>query len=226
MRLSKYITEDAYDDVRVLKHIVSRECKPFLKEFGVEYKHDRCIWRGAKQYSKNITRIKTRQDRQPRYNHFLHSYLSKISKKIFGWDIRTKGVFTGSVNVSKGYGKRYIFIPIGKYRYVWTDLDSSDIYTMYDRYELFSREKTYIGFEEDEMSPEEYKKYKKDQETSINNDLEDLENDIYNEYKDMYETSGLNLRSTKPFEAVFDCKEYLLINGDSYHIFKMAMMEL
>lgn len=201
MRLRHYITEDTDHDVRVLKHIVSRECKPFLKEFGMEYKHDRVIWRGAKQYPNNINRVKTRKDRRARFNVHLHKYLSKISKQIFGWDIRTEGVFTGGSNVASPYGKKYIFIPIGKYRYVWVDLDMSPIYDLYDYYERNS-----IGGVKDGVP------------------LEDIEDNIKFEYENNYKTYYLNLASN--FEAIFDCKEYLLINADSYHILKMTMMEL
>jgi hypothetical protein len=50
----------------------------------------------------------------------MHELLGDISKKYFGWNIRTEGVFTGSKKLALkfGQGNVYIFIPIGKYRYV------------------------------------------------------------------------------------------------------------
>ena len=226
MRLTQYITEEK-DVIENLTNTISKECKPFLKEFGISYKHDRCIWRGAKSNYKDIvTRVKTRKDRLPRYNKRTHEYLSKISKEIFGWNIRSEGIFTGSVSISKGYGKKFVFIPIGKYRYVWVDLNESNIYRLYDRYELTLQGAENIEYERHGMDKKDFEKYKKDQLEEINVDVEDIKNKIYDEYKNKYKTSGLNLDSSHSFEAIFDCKEYLLINADSYHVIKLAMSEL
>ena len=141
MRLQHYITEAAMSDRTKgqLKDYIEKNCKQFLKEFGVRYVHLSFIYRGMKTRNiKQFSIIKARTDRKPRYiEEDLHKYLCKISKELFGWNARTEGVFTGSANITNAYGQRDIFIPIGKYKYVY-NTDVSEIYGLYDDYDYLN----------------------------------------------------------------------------------------
>jgi len=204
MRLQSYINESLSDHQKnKLKKVLEDKCQPFLKEFGMRYVHFDFIYRGLKRRTVNtIDIIKTRTDRKPRIvNNKLHTRLNKIGKELFGWNIRSEGVFTGGTKVTAAYGNVCIFIPVGKYKYVYNP-DISKIYALYDEYdnnEWYSDD--YIP-SDDKHSVEKWK----DKRAKI-------EKKIYNIYKNDYKTSGLvNILNEFEFEAIFQCKEYLVVN--------------
>ena len=180
-----------------LKDYIEKNCQPFLKEFGVRYAHMFFIYRGMKTRNpKQFAIIKPRTDRKPRLIDIeLHKYLNKIGKELFGWNVRTEGVFTGSGQVAKQYGDVNIFIPCGKYKYIYNP-KVWKIYGLYDHYDyLNDKDAPYYSDEKDKRRI--------------------LLNDIYGLYKKDYKASGLvNDLNRDQFEAIFKCKEYLLINTD------------
>lgn len=169
----------------ILHVLTKKNTKPFLKEFGKMYGSNKFIYRGYGQGRKiGYLLKKTRTDRKPRYlNQDLHEHLSKLSKDLWGWDMRKEGVFTGDSNNANHYGSLWKFIPIGNYKYVYTP-DNLEIYSLYDLYV----------------------------ETPIEDERENIRNQLDELYKTKYMTKGLsNLLSSKSdFEAIFKCDEYIL----------------
>ncbi len=128
MRLYNYLNEEkSIDKIRRLS-------EPFFKEFGDAYKNDNFIWRGHNSVIDNFKTKKRRKGRKPRALSIKkHEYLNKISKELFGWNVRSEGVFCGYYGLATEWGTPYIFIPLGKYRYIWTT-EYPDIYELYDSF--------------------------------------------------------------------------------------------
>lgn len=124
---------------------------PFLKEFKVSYQNDNVIWRGHKDKI-DTYKVKYRhKDRNPRLlNKRLHKYLDSISQELFGWPVRSQGVFCGGTSLAREWGKPYIFIPLEDYEYIWTT-EYIDIYKYYN---------TTISLTFEEVKKELYTKYK------------------------------------------------------------------
>lgn len=193
-----------------IRNHIANDCKPFLKEFGVKYAHDFYIYRGLKRRSvKTADIIQSRTNRKPRLvSTKLHNYLNKIGKELFGWNIRSEGVFTGGYSVAKDYGKMFIFIPVGKYKYVYID-DTRDIYGLYDNFNYWSNE------DEPYYGPENGKEKE-----------EELKEQIYHTYKNYYKTKGLLTKTDNTFESIFKCKEYLVINTDHVETLRNIIREI
>ncbi len=173
-------------------NIINTQAKPFLKEFSNPLKQGKFIYRGltfsnfpgAKQYMIK----KTRKNRKPRYiRQDVHEYLSKISKELFGWDIRTKGVFTASKFLAEGYGNLSVFIPLGKYKYVYS-----------------------TGF----MLAYEYYIDKEKNTEFTDQDKQELYDIFYKYYHTSKLQKKLLLGSS--FEAIFQCKNHLLIKPNYF----------
>lgn len=189
MKFYRYINEgnrypEEYEDIKSI--LIKKNSKPFLKEFGKMYGSNKYIYRGYDAGQKTMGYIlkKSRTNRKPRFlPQDVHKHLSKLSKKLWGWDMRTEGVFTGDDTNASNFGQLWRFIPIGNYKYIYTT-EISDIYSIYDNYKL---------------SNDEEKKVLIDK-------LDDL-------YKTEYETKNLSsiLRSRVEFESIFKCKEYILV---------------
>ena len=227
MRLIHYLNEENDNTIDVIK----RECKPFLNEFGKCYKNRNFIYRGMKRGIPGKIELKVvRKDRRPKIiRKELHEYLSKISKELFGWDIRSEGAFTADSFIASRFGKVGIFIPIGIYKYVYVDLTKSDIYSLYDGYsdhmdarknwKHHKKSKYWEGREEDIK--------KKDK--MIEDDEKHYLERIYKEYKNNYKNDGLSklLGGSRQhiFESIFRCDKYFIITAKFYnenikHIFE------
>jgi len=124
--------------------IINKNCKKFVKEiqgYGFPYRGFASMDH-AKQvipHSSVLYEHQVRKDRQPRYiPKDLHKFLSEYSKKNFGWDIRTEGVFTASRNTAKNYSAfrepPKAVIPIGNYKYVCLSKNLIKLYGLYDAY--------------------------------------------------------------------------------------------
>jgi hypothetical protein len=138
MRLKQYINE-AMTDMEIVD-IIKKNCMPFLKE----YKSSNCnsiLWRGSSKPVSYIDKKKTRLDgRNPKdTSEVLHSELNYEFKNVFGWKVRN-GVFaTANKYASEKYGKAYMFFPIGKYKYVWSD-------KVHDLYQKISGNEKFYNF--------------------------------------------------------------------------------
>lgn len=178
MRLVNYLNEE---------HKAKKLAAPFLKEFGKEYASGNYVWRGHKDVIQYYKLKKRRTNRKPRLlDQELHEFLGRISNQLFGWNVRQEGVFTGSEDIASDWGNSYIFIPLGKYEYIWTN-KTLDIYDAYDRH---------------------YQAMKEGNETlagEIRNELEKL-------YRTSYKTTELSRSLNDSFEAIFNCDRYILID--------------
>lgn len=180
MRLKNYLTESEK---------IKKLSEPFFKEFGDAYMSGDFIWRGHKDKIDKSKTKKRRTNRKPRLLSLeLHEYLDEISKELFGWNVRSKGIFCGNYGIAENWGFPYIFVPLGNYRYIWNP-DFEKVYVKYDKFDNF--------FED---MPEE---------------KEEVKEELYREYQ-KYKTKGLPkaLSQETDFEAIFDCDHYLLISQD------------
>lgn len=184
MRFKKYLTEGVQD--KLIDQI-----QPFLKEFREQYKDGNFIYRGISSVQGGVKLKKARKDRKPKLIHQeLHELLGEYTKELFGWNVRSEGVFTGDRNTAEEYGRSFIFIPKGNYEYIWVSEDKQfEIYNLYD--EITSSLKSGKNILNIESSVDElktlYKNYRSDR---LNNYLEKNRN----------------------FEAIFRCDEYFIID--------------
>lgn len=160
MRFHNFITETfemSPGNWEKLKSIIDEKCQPFLKEKG---SWENMLFRGVKSPPKTWDERVTRTDRRPRLlSTELHDFLGKLTKKMFGWNTRTEGVFTTSkLSDARAWGQASIVFPIGKFQYIW--IDSTDvIYSLYDNRFMTSAEAE--GMIEKEMKNYQSKNLKK-----------------------------------------------------------------
>jgi hypothetical protein len=214
MRLQQYILNEA-TDIDKLREIISDHCQPFIKEFGKVYSssayHSSFIYRGMRKISGEYTIKKARTDRTPRFiDDKLHKFINDLGKKLFGWNIRTEGVFTGCYSKACNFGKPYIFIPIGKYKYVYI----KDTYRVYQLYDMHVAESGFLEAIEKKIQTSDDPKHekKRDKQLSI---LSDIEEEIKDIYSTQYKTSGLSrmLKTDNDWEAIFKCNKYIAVSN-------------
>jgi len=120
-RLYEYIEKDEISKLHGMFNDINKKCQPFLKEF----KSSNCknlLFRAVNKKIKLYEEIKPRQDRLPKDTPLnIHKLLDDKFNENFGWKARSEGVFVSSnMEKIKPYGLPYIFIPIGKYEYLWS----------------------------------------------------------------------------------------------------------
>ena len=139
MNLHQYIVEATLSQpdrnkFEVIWKSLWKECQPFLKEIkkmGGQKHH--FIWRGTDNTIGDFKRVKPRKNRYPKDTpQELHEKIDSAFYQKFKWYPRSEGVFTsGSKGQAKAYGTRYLFFPVGKYKFIW----SNDIDDLYSRFE-------------------------------------------------------------------------------------------
>jgi hypothetical protein len=133
MRLQTYLNEtiDPYIVNSIWKKL-TKDCMPFLKELKKSNSpRDKFFYRGfhgGNLYSE-IDKKKVRTNRNPMDTpQAIHDILNKSFKKKFGWNVRGEGSFaTSDKERAGGYGTPFLFFPVGKYKYVWSE-EVSDLY--------------------------------------------------------------------------------------------------
>lgn len=125
MRLVKYIIEgdgnhmiDEVDDIPIIGDIIKKDCAPYLREFSQMTR----FYRGTRQLSYSVNYMKPRNDRGPKdTDPDIHEWMDDWSQKKHGWKWRSQGLFTSTYsNATHGYGSdTYLFLPIGKYKYLY-----------------------------------------------------------------------------------------------------------
>lgn len=182
--------------------ILERDCKPFLDE--VKTNDIEPILRGARPLSDidglDIYKKEVRTDRNPLDTD------SEVSKLFddefnnqFGVRPRSNGVFTTKNNsTTSAYGLRYLFFPIGEYKYYWNP-DVDDFYTK------FKNEGWYKEVVKPSKGIARVYKYLKGF-TSIEDQIKSKVSLLVNGYKDDDLKSNINQ------EIIFICKEYYLVD--------------
>lgn len=144
MRLKSYLTErsdnikDNVNEINNILDMLKKDCKPFLNE----YKRNKSmgfLYRGTNKPVGLIQKVTSRlENRYPKDTpNELHDDLNFQFKRKFGWPVRN-GIFTvGRTTTAGGYGKAYIFFPIGKYSFVYST-SVPDLYTEFENENMLS----------------------------------------------------------------------------------------
>jgi len=130
-KLSRYIREAKQTDLEMVLSEIRENCGLWLKDPQAEG----LLYRGTKNMVDVIEKRKTRLDnRRPKDmpNH-LHDELNYHFKKKFGWKVRNGVFVTSNVGSARAYHHGpdpYIFMPIGKFEFVWSP-DVDDLFADY-----------------------------------------------------------------------------------------------
>jgi hypothetical protein len=140
MNVRNFLTEKSLstsnDLMRDIVFLIKRDCDHFLKEMKGSR---RLLYRGiselptqSKEIIDNVYKVLTRKNRKPAdMPNEIHIVINKKFKEKFGWQPRTEGVFTSfDSDIAYKYGNSYYFFPIGKYKYIYSDV-------VHDLYEYF-----------------------------------------------------------------------------------------
>jgi len=103
--------------------IITRDCKPFLKNVGSQP-----MYRGIKRrFISGLTTEVPRNDRVPLdSNPLAHEDLDKWFQANYGFKPRSQGMFcTGNLGRAHRYGVACYVFPIGEFKYVWFSEKSS-----------------------------------------------------------------------------------------------------
>ena len=131
MKLFKYIREEKQAHIEFVLNQLKENCAPWLKDPQA----NGLLYRGTRSPIINMKVVKARlDDRMPKdMPKDIHDELNYWFRKKFGWNVRN-GVFASSnIGIAKNYhheGDPYIFMPIGKYEYVWSP-EVGDLFTDY-----------------------------------------------------------------------------------------------
>jgi hypothetical protein len=203
VRLIRHLNEQtSFSDLElnILLETIHKECKPWVKEIG-DFSITTIpnpVFRGIKEGIR-VFRIKKgtrRIDRKPKYTQQeVFEIFDKAFADKFGWWARSKGVFTGSEHLAYSYGKTHIFFPMGKYRYVWSA-----------KYQKVWHNLTHPGTW-DMMNDTQKRLHLLDQ--------KEIAQEAVRYYKDR-NIRGVMRSADIAYEAIFECKKYLLINYKAY----------
>lgn len=188
--------------------ILERYCKPFLDE--VSSKGIECIFRGSRPSNNeeidnlDIYKKTVRTDRKALdSNKEISDMFDNIFDEKFGVRPRSSGVFTTKkFETTSAYSIRYIFVPIGDYKYYWNP-NCDDLYTNINTknwYRRFAKGWPY--------KPNMIKRFydyitKNNLEKEVHSSLEKLVNG--------YKNTDLEGNSNQ--EIMFICKEYYLLDA-------------
>jgi len=124
MRLKRHLNETKLNinQIDILDKIIltlEKECSLFLRELK---RCDGLLYRGVNSSNKDIFKKRVRNDRYPKdMMKELHDDVDDMFWSIHGWRARSEGSFvSGSTWTVKTYGKPFLYFPIGKYEYLWS----------------------------------------------------------------------------------------------------------
>src|SRR5574343_95087 len=198
MRFKTYIIEMeknlSIEETDIKK--IKKDCKIFIN-WQKTLHHPLPIYRGKSGLPNAINILTRRKNTRPIVNRLLDGMLQEK----FYWKPRSQGVFTcGKMETVSGYGVPNIFLPIGNYRYVW-----SNVY-----YDLFlSSPMSDINSSLLDRSTGEYKwKHKGAREEARN---------ILKRIIDTCIDYDLEKAILSGHEIMFDCNRYYLISDTQTH---------
>ncbi len=230
MRLARYIKEAKYDNeyiaTKVIYPMLVKNSKPFMIEFLRNQRKSgfKWLWRGTDKQITEIGAVTTRKNRKPKDTpQKVHELLDLLFFKKFGWKVRSEGVFTNPyANFVLPYGNyKYVFFPIGKYRYVWSSRVEDLFAQMYRRKltpdkadhlysEVFGNDEVLLPTSKEahfeEM--EKYKKWFKDP-TGWFAEVLKRSDEIINTYQD----DNMSMALAHRMEVTFNCKKYYLVES-------------
>lgn len=195
MKFLGFLNEDRYS-YEEIAGILRRHCAPFLAEMkrtGI-IPHDNpinwFIYRGIQgNFNGEIQLRKVRQFRNPTDTpKEVHKYIDKLFFMHYGWKARSQGVFCASKNMANTYGWAYVFVPVGKYEYLWSPFVADLFGTLLDM-NYITRDGKILDL--------------------FYNDREELDEMIKTAYKDSQIDKFMKM--FQEHEIMFKCKEYYLI---------------
>lgn len=209
MRLIRHLNEQtppikkgpSYLEADQLLELIHKECRPWLKEIG-DFNITTVVnpvFRGVNQSIRlyRIMKGARASDRTPKFTQKeVFEIFDKAFAERFGWWVRSKGVFTGSEYIAYSYGSgQYVFMPMGKYRYVWSTKYSKVWHNLTNpgNWELLTNRERKIHLDDQEQVAKEAVRY----------------------YRDKNIKGAMKADNVK-FEAIFECKKYLLIDKNTY----------
>ncbi|WP_300760232.1 hypothetical protein [Janthinobacterium sp.] len=126
----KQFLNEGSDDI-TLEQMLD-ECKPFIRE-----SKGNLIYRGIDRPIGDVSvstprgditayRMVVRLDRRPlNTDNTTHNNFDSWMKEHFGWGGRSQGIFvSGKILTAAFYGKPFIILPRGDFKYIWTPLVS------------------------------------------------------------------------------------------------------
>ena len=120
MRLKQFITEELnIGDPQDIIDILRKDCSDYIK-----YKPNNAyIYRGARLPRNTLIEKKIpRTNRKPKDTpEEVHEYLNKEFKKVFGWNVRSEGVFcTSNYEETYNYGNPYSMFPSNGFKVIYS----------------------------------------------------------------------------------------------------------
>ena len=230
-RFESYLNEAV--DPNIVKDIwvkLTKDCMPFLKELKrVQEPKYRFFYRGFHgSLHQEMVRKSVRTDRKPTDTpKAISKYVDDEFQKKFGWRVRSEGAFATSDRMrSSGYGTTFIFFPIGKYKYVWSE-EVTDMYTYLGGRFLKYIENVFIGNDDDLVSA--YPHMKKEPEEAFEDYMERRRNEIIGNFKgtvekamNTFQSGNMKSAMKSQSEVVFQCKEYYAVK----EIYDFSLYEL
>jgi hypothetical protein len=168
------------------------------------------LYRGVKADIYHYEKRSRRKDRQPKdMPKHLHDLLDYEFNRRFGWKARSEGVFVvPNQTMARGYGTPYIFIPLGKYRFLYSD-EISDLFseaTGDDAIFLDAIEVAVLNDDTDMIG------YLSEEGYDLNN--VPSERDVIDKMMKTYTNKNINNAiNLYKHEIMFDCNEYLLFES-------------
>jgi hypothetical protein len=219
-----YLNEE--NDVDVLISILKNDVD--LKQYKEIYSTQRFLWRGINKNVSVYTTLKPRQDREPRDTLYsIHRAFDNSFQKKFGWKARSEGVFVvGNKILARTYGKPWIFIPLGKFKYIWSptisDLYFNLVQPIVEGYPTFEIEDLFerIGLSEDDF------KYWTNLEYEPNDKvIQDIIDTIVNKlYMDNKIDEAIVYHDR--VEIMVKCNEYLIVEESYGYIINKVINEV
>jgi hypothetical protein len=200
MRLDNFLKEEESLKEILLRKVLSTT--EIEKSFIKLIEKDIFFYRGTR-IERSYRILTPRKDRYPRDTPDLwHNLLDEEFKRKFGWRVRSEGIFTNTnLESTRFFGYGMIFIPIGKYKYVYSpyisDFDYNDL------------EDNYCGYYEviDYDDKDTYEEGLKVVKEFINNNK--------------YTNKNIDkIIPNKKIEVIFKCNKFILIPNEDKDILK------
>ena len=206
-KYNNYLNENITDGQLKL---IFENCKYFFENWKGDI-----IYRASNDepFDKQIVRLKTIKDRKPSNTPInIHNKLNDLFLKLFGWKVRN-GVFTTQdenywekIGI---YAENYIFLPIGKYEYVY----SNKIYDLYENVDkIFYQGVFDFTYKNIEYNPRDYTKRGSNLFLPKKSIFTELDDDVLKYFLTNvleYKNKGIPVKTS---EISFKCDEYYLMN--------------